>query len=285
MFVACLLAASLMQALPARADDYTDIWWAGPAEDGWGVNLIQSQDFIFATFFIYGPAPAKTPIWYVGQLARVGSVFTGGLFQTTGTGFNAPWNPADHTTVQVGTATFNPIDSSSATLNYSVNGVAVAKAIVRQTLTPILIGGTYYGTAVVVHSGCDTASNNGTVLTDFDPVVAQTTGNQLQFDFLYAGTENCARRAPTAGRVAVSCSDRVVCLHERLDDNRQHDGNHLRNESDVDRSRRPLARDERRRRMRRRRQVRDRVSLKLSQHATFAGARIRTGRPPPPRRR
>jgi hypothetical protein len=50
MFVACLLAASLMQALPAQADDYTDIWWAGSAEDGWGVNFIQSQDFIFATF-------------------------------------------------------------------------------------------------------------------------------------------------------------------------------------------------------------------------------------------
>jgi hypothetical protein len=191
MFVACLLAASLMQALPARADDFTDIWWAGPAEDGWGVNLIQSQDFIFATFFVYGPAPAKTPIWYVGNLQRQGSIFTGGLFQTTGTGFNAPWNPADHTTVQVGTVTFNPIDSSSATLTYSVNGVPVSKAIVRQTLTPILIGGTYYGTAVVVHSGCSDAANNGTVLTDFDPVVAQTTGNQVQFDFLYAGTENC----------------------------------------------------------------------------------------------
>ena len=191
MFVVCLFAASMMHAAPSRADDYTDIWWAGPAEDGWGVNLIQSQDFIFATFFVYGPAPATTPIWYVGNLARQGSVFTGGLFQTMGTGFGVPWNPLDHHSFQVGTATFNPIDSSSATLDYSVNGVAVHKSIVRQTLTQILIGGSYYGTAVIVTSGC---MGTETKLRDFDPVVAQTTTGQVQMDFTFGGDpdfENC----------------------------------------------------------------------------------------------
>ena len=166
-----------------------------------------------------------------------------------------------------------------------MNGVPVSKAIVRQTLTPILIGGTYYGTAVVVHSGCDTASNNGTVLTDFDPVVAQTTGNQVQFDFLYAGTENCTLagaysregllfRVPVASYVCKNGSTTTVSTTATIYEMKA-----------TSIARRPLARDERRRRMRRRRQVRDRVSLKLSQHATFAGARIRTGRPPPPRRR
>ena len=192
MLVVCILAASLMHAVPARADDFTDIWWAGPSEDGWGVNLIQSNDFIFATFFVYGPAPAKSPIWYAGNLTRaVNGSFTGGLYQTTGSGFGVPWNPSDHTATQVGTVTFTPIDSTSATLSYTVNGVLVTKSIVRQTLTPIPLGGTYYGTAVVVHSGCSTSTNNGTVLTDFDAVVSQNTTGQLQIDFLYAGTENC----------------------------------------------------------------------------------------------
>src|SRR4029434_8950347 len=100
-------------------------------------------------------------------------------------------NTGNHAGVQVGTATFNPIDSTSATLTYSVNGVPVVKSIVRQTLTSILIGGTYYGTAVVVHSRVMSSANNGTGLTDFDPVVAQTTAGQVQIDFLYAGTENC----------------------------------------------------------------------------------------------
>src|SRR5436190_12703574 len=193
MFVVCLLAASLMHAMPARADDYTDIWYAFPPESeaGWGVNLIQSQDFIFATFFVYGPAPSKTPIWYAGNLARAGNGFSGGLYQTTGTGIGAPWNPADHSVAQVGTATFTPTDATSGILVYTVNGILVTKAIVRQTLTPIALAGTYYGTAVVVHAGCTDTTQNGTVLTDFDPVVAQSSSGQLQFDFVYAGTENC----------------------------------------------------------------------------------------------
>ena len=193
-----LLAFTLLCALPARADDYTDIWWSNPKEDGWGVNMIQSQDFIFATFFVYGPAPAKTPIWYAGNLSRStdGTNFSGGLYLTTGTGIGAPWNPADHPdAIRVGTATFTPADTTSGALVYTVNTGAqvltVTKSIVRQTLTSIAIGGNYFGTAVVVHSGCKTSSDNGTVLTDFDPVISQSTNGQLQLDFLYAGNENC----------------------------------------------------------------------------------------------
>src|SRR4029453_13984971 len=94
---AVALGIFFLQALPARADDYTDIWWAGGVEDGWGINLIQSQDFIFATFFVYGPAPAKTPIWYAGNLTRrENGSFSGGLYQTTGTGLGATWTPAHH---------------------------------------------------------------------------------------------------------------------------------------------------------------------------------------------
>ena len=33
---------------------------AGGTEDGWGVNLAQNQDVIFATFFVHGPAPSTT---------------------------------------------------------------------------------------------------------------------------------------------------------------------------------------------------------------------------------
>src|SRR5262245_33809818 len=107
---AIALGIFLLQALPARADDYTDIWWAvGGTESGWGVNRIQSQDFIFATFFVYGPAPAKTPIWYAGNMTRQSNgSFSGGLYQTTGTGIGAVWNPADNSATQVGTATFTP---------------------------------------------------------------------------------------------------------------------------------------------------------------------------------
>ena len=181
-------AGILLQAQPARADDYTDIWWAGPAEDGWGVNLIQSQDFIFATFFVYGPAPAKTPIWYAGNLERqTNGTFSGKLYQTTGTGIGAPWVPADHTFPQVGTATFTPTSTTTGTLTYNVNTTNVTKTIQRQTLTTIALGGSYIGSAVVNTTSC---TANGQQIFDVDPVVSQNTGGQLQIALTFGG-ETC----------------------------------------------------------------------------------------------
>ncbi len=187
--IVCLaLGALFLQALPAHAEDYTDIWWAaGGTESGWGVNLIQSQDFIFATFFVYGPAPAKTPIWYAGNLSRVGDRFTGGLYQTTGTGIGAPWNPADHPdAVQVGNATFTPTSSTTGTLTYNVGATPVTKDIARQTLTSIALGGSYVGSAVVVSSGCAGA---GSQIFDVDPVVSQT-ATELALVLTF-GSESC----------------------------------------------------------------------------------------------
>ncbi len=158
--LAVALVGSVLQPSAARATDYTDIWWAGPAEDGWGVNLIQSQNFIFATFFVYGPAPAKAPIWYAGNLTRAANgAFTGGLYQTTGTGIGVPWNPADHPqATQVGTATFTPTSTTTGTLVYNVNAANESKSIVRQTLTSIGLGGHIFRNRRCLHPGCRTAS-------------------------------------------------------------------------------------------------------------------------------
>jgi hypothetical protein len=190
--VAFALGLFVLQALPARADDYTDIWWAaGGAESGWGVNMIQSQDFIFATFFVYGPAPAKTPIWYAGNLTRqANGTFFGGLYQTTGTGIGAPWAPGDYGATQVGTATFTPTSTTTGTLLYNVGGVVVSKSIGRQTLTSIALGGSYFGTGVLTLSNCSDPANNGQQIFDVDPVVTQSTGGQLSFSLTF-GSDTC----------------------------------------------------------------------------------------------
>ena len=59
---AALAFVLLFLPLAGKAADYTDIWYL-PAESGWGVNMVQSDNFIFATFFIYGPGtPPSAPI-------------------------------------------------------------------------------------------------------------------------------------------------------------------------------------------------------------------------------
>lgn len=57
---------TLFLASAAFGASATDIWW-NPSESGWGVNFAQNGNFIFATFFIYGP-PNNAPTWVTGQL-------------------------------------------------------------------------------------------------------------------------------------------------------------------------------------------------------------------------
>jgi hypothetical protein len=171
---------------PAWAVDYTDVWYV-PSESGWGVNVVQSDTFLFLTFFIYGPD--NRPTWYTGQLTWNGTAYTGGLYLTQGTYWPMPWNAADHPGAQtVGTATFTPstLNAYDATLSYSVNGIGtVTKAITRQTLTVIGMGGTYLGGQVGAYSHCTDASGNAGYADTFGLTVAQTKAGSATFTFGY----------------------------------------------------------------------------------------------------
>jgi len=189
--VTLALAFATLAAMPARAADFTDIWWAGSVESGWGITLAQNDTVIFATFFVHGPAPSTTEFWYVASLDRTASgSYTGDLYQTTGTGIGAAWNPAQASATKVGTATFNPQSATRGLLTYNVGATTVAKTIVRQTLTTIALGGGYAGKAYVTRSACVNTSRNGTVASDFDVAVTHLTG-RLRFDFVLADTGTC----------------------------------------------------------------------------------------------
>ncbi|MCC6867820.1 MAG: hypothetical protein IT522_03260 [Burkholderiales bacterium] len=181
-------ALSLAAVPPAAAaTDYTDIWW-NAAESGWGVNFVQSDQFMFATFFIYGPT--KQPTWVTANLVKdAGGAFTGGVYLTTGTYYGAPWNPADVTVTQVGTATFTPTSPVAGTFAYSINGVNVSKTITRQTLTAISLAGKYYGGLVVTQANCKDPASNGTLSVPATITVSQVPNVSLQFvfDIVYSG--------------------------------------------------------------------------------------------------
>ena len=67
---ALLVAAwALAAARPAAGADWTDIWWAVP-EVGWGVNFVQSDRFIFATFYLHDEG--LQPVWYTGEMTSNG---------------------------------------------------------------------------------------------------------------------------------------------------------------------------------------------------------------------
>jgi hypothetical protein len=126
------------------ANDYTDIWYL-PSESGWGVNIVQSQNFIFATFFVYGSG--NQPTWYTAQMSSdANGNFAGTLYSTVGTYLGVPWVPNNLVTTAAGTASFVPTSPYQGTLTYSINnGPTVVKSIQRQSLTTIALAGSYIG--------------------------------------------------------------------------------------------------------------------------------------------
>ena len=175
--------ATLAISMPASATtysiDYTDLWY-NANESGWGVNLIQQYETIFATLFVYGNDNSAR--WYVASgLMPSGSsqsVFTGTLYQTTGPYFGAStFNPAAVGVTPVGTMTFNFNGPASGTLSYSVNGVNVTKAITRQNWRNNQLTGRYVGGLTAIGTNCQTVAN-GPIFA-FDALVVTQNGTSV----------------------------------------------------------------------------------------------------------
>jgi len=179
-------ALALVIALPAAATsystDYTDLWY-NPAEDGWGVNLIQQDDVIFATLFVYDATGYAH--WFVASDVEPASpgnqaVFTGTLYQTTGPYFGAAWTPrGPANTAAVGTLTFNFDSANTATMQYSVNGVAVSKSISRQSWRNNSLAGNFIGGLTAQGSNCGGGVANGPVLILYQLSVQHAANQQV----------------------------------------------------------------------------------------------------------
>ena len=122
----------------AARTNYTDLWWVA-AESGWGLNLAQQGDTVFATLFTYaaGAGTANRGMWLVmsgGQRQADGS-YRGDLYRVTGPPFNAnpfpPIGPANLT--RVGSMQLQFDDGERGTLTYDVNGTTVVKRMTPQT--------------------------------------------------------------------------------------------------------------------------------------------------------
>jgi hypothetical protein len=195
------MAGTIVATPVAAAPDLTDLWW-NPAEPGWGVNFVQADSFIFATFFVYGPA--NKPMWYTGQLTRDGNgIWKGPLYETSGSYFGGAFNPTLRAINQVGDASFTPSNESTGALTYNVGSVFVTKTIQRQTLQDIALDGTYMGALITDVYNCD---DNRAVTTSrrfVDASASPLTGNTSKIDFSFAtgGTCSFSGFASQAGRV------------------------------------------------------------------------------------
>jgi hypothetical protein len=187
--IAALLAPSV-RAIPLTVDQ-SDLWYI-QAESGWGMQLVQRNSTIFATLFVYDPA--GNPTWYVATMTPISAPFTwsGDLYATTGPWFGTvPFNPANVTATKVGTMTWTAKTVETGNVAYTVNGAAVSKDVVRETLVYDDYSGHYGGGIHSFIYGC------------MDPALNGTVENMGVLDITQNGQSVTLESSPTAGG---SCS-------------------------------------------------------------------------------
>lgn len=132
LLLAFLLVAGA--ALPARAANYTDIWW-NAAESGWGLTIAHHEEKVFAVWYLYDEA--GKPLWVVmsdGAASNGGRSFSGDIYRTTGPSYREPAFARDRVKVnRIGTARIDfGADDVSATVTYVIAGKSATKAVSRQ---------------------------------------------------------------------------------------------------------------------------------------------------------
>ena len=172
---AALVLTAFALSSPAHAAsgyDLTDQWWT-PSEPGWGIDLVQQRDVIVAAIFVQGGD--GRPAWYTAALQFQGLApqthemsYLGDLYETTGPAFwSVPYGGGLNR--KVGTMSIVAPTMTTATLTYSVDGVAATKAIQRYSFRLEQYDGSYDGTHSVTWSKCDNPAEDGTrtVPTDY----------------------------------------------------------------------------------------------------------------------
>ena len=146
--------------------NYSDMWWVGDAENGWGMSIQQHNDKPFVAIYVYDNT--GKPTWYVlpaGTWTANFTVFTGALYQPTSAPLNN-YTPAQFVVgASPGSATLTFTSSSTATMQYTINGVSGQKSLVRQPFgtgtSPLTIGDMWWagtsqdgwGINLVQHAG------------------------------------------------------------------------------------------------------------------------------------
>lgn len=138
-------------AMSTFSNDTTDLWW-NQNESGWGINIIQQSNILFATLFVYDTT--GVPHWYVASSMTGNNVapytFSGRLYETTGPAFSTPsFDPAAVTRRDVGDISFQFTPPNTGVLAYTVDGVKVSKQVTRQTWAANNLAGTFAGAQVL----------------------------------------------------------------------------------------------------------------------------------------
>lgn len=110
-----------------------DLWWGGPAQNGWGLAIHEQAGTLFMVWFTYGDD--GRPTWFVmpgGQWTASGS-YAGTVYRTRGPSFTLEaFDPSKVTTTDVGTFELRFASKTQARLDAVVENTRVVLDLVRQ---------------------------------------------------------------------------------------------------------------------------------------------------------
>ena len=96
--------------------DYTDIWWGGSAENGWGMSVHQTGDTFFAVLYVYDQTGA--PVWLVMP----------NVWSWDGIKLEAPlYTPTSAPYYQYDASQFDPVSQGGGGISITFVGANVAR--------------------------------------------------------------------------------------------------------------------------------------------------------------
>jgi YVTN family beta-propeller protein len=117
-------------AIPVVASNYQDLWWGGPAEDGWGLSIIHEGNRIYAVWYTYDID--GSPLWLASLMTpSLSGDFFGTVLRAAGPPFGPAFDPAGVTLTTVGQAMLSFANGNSATLSYTVGMTSGNKSLTR----------------------------------------------------------------------------------------------------------------------------------------------------------
>lgn len=112
--------------------DFTDLWWAGESENGWGLNLVQhASKTVFGVWYTYDANGQRTWFNFSDGTWTGTNVYQATLYSVSGPPQTGAFDPNAVRRTVVGSVTLTFSDASNGTFRYTVNGISGTKTIAR----------------------------------------------------------------------------------------------------------------------------------------------------------
>jgi hypothetical protein len=126
------LSRNFGSAAAPNATSYTDVWWGGESQSGWGLTLVQQQQTLAAAWYTYDTQGRPTWLLMGGGTWTSATTYRSQLIRATGSPMiGTPYNAAAFNSTPAGPITLTFSDANTATMTYTVDGVTQTKTIFR----------------------------------------------------------------------------------------------------------------------------------------------------------